>query len=129
MCEYQGPDEGGGTVLCREWRKARKEHSCGECGGKIAIGESHHFISGIWEGEFDFHRSCVVCRKLGEEFSKAHDGEGFYMGALDEALQECVAEETTIDEDDNEVLSESAQRWQKALDEMNARKAVANVSR
>lgn len=126
MCEYQGPDDTGGCEAYSEkWRRARVTHECGECGGKIAIGETYRFISGVWEGVGDSFKTCAACVAIGKEFKRAHDGEGFYLGALDEALSECVEEETTINDNDEEILSDSGLRWQMALDQMRARRSNA----
>ncbi len=46
------------------------------------------------------------------------------MGGLDEALEHCVDEETTIDDEDNEVLTEAGKRWQAELDGMAQRRAA-----
>lgn len=129
MCEWQGPDDGDApSAFSEKWRRARVSHECFECGGKIAVGERYRFVSGVWEGRGDSFKFCLQCTETLAAFAKEHDGERPYYGGLDEALGECVDEETTINDDDTETLSEAGQRWQKALDEMRARRAARGAA-
>ena len=49
-------------------RKARKEHVCGECGRKIAKGETYEVSKGRFEGTFDTNKTCTDCLSLREAF-------------------------------------------------------------
>lgn len=45
-------------------RKARKEHSCCECGEKILPGQEYKYISGVWDGRGDDFKQCLRCEEL-----------------------------------------------------------------
>ena len=42
-------------------RKARKPHVCCECGGTIAVGERHEYVTANWEGTWCDFRTCPDC--------------------------------------------------------------------
>lgn len=128
MCEYSCADGDRPSAYKQLLRKARVAHDCCECGGKIAVGETYRFISGIWDGEPAEYKTCEACVSVSQAFIAAHGGERHYLGALNEALSECIDEETSFDDADNEIVTESGKRWQVELDAMLARgaKAVAN---
>jgi hypothetical protein len=44
--------------------KARKEHKCVECQGKIPVGEKHLHYRGKWDGEITVGRQHMMCREL-----------------------------------------------------------------
>ena len=46
--------------------KARKEHRCCECGGRIVIGEIYHLFKGIWD-EPGTYKTCIDCKELRDE--------------------------------------------------------------
>ena len=52
------------SVFASENRKARKEHACCECKGKILKGEVYNHFSGIWEGRAGRYRTCVECDRI-----------------------------------------------------------------
>jgi hypothetical protein len=63
------------------YRKARKQHSCYECRGKIVRGENYWYVSGIGEdGPFDA-KICLCCYKLQKDLIKKcnsfYDAPGF----------------------------------------------------
>jgi len=41
--------------------KARKEHTCCECGEKIQPGEKYECTRGLWEGSWDYFKTCYPC--------------------------------------------------------------------
>lgn len=45
-------------------RRARKEHRCCECGGKILKGESYNYHSGVWDGQGRSFKVCPECDLL-----------------------------------------------------------------
>ena len=45
-------------------RKARKEHTCCECGGTIKPGDTYQHVKGIWEGKACEHKTCEPCATL-----------------------------------------------------------------
>lgn len=45
-------------------RKARKQHRCCSCHGRIQPGESYHHHSGIWSDGPDAFKVCSDCEQL-----------------------------------------------------------------
>lgn len=71
--------QGGGSVSCciedaptvfgsREV-KARKKHTCIECGYEIQPGECYRYSSGLWDGSWSNHKQCCACYDLTESLS------------------------------------------------------------
>ena len=52
------------TLHRRELRKARKEHRCEECSGKIIVGEAYENVFGIWDGSTYTCKTCQRCVDL-----------------------------------------------------------------
>jgi hypothetical protein len=61
--------------------KARKEHKCFECRGKISIGEKYHKHHGIWDGSAADYKVCDDCEALRKDADKdcscVEDGTAF----------------------------------------------------
>lgn len=55
-CDYDAP-----SVYRCEIRKARKQHSCEECGGAILPGDRYEYVAGLWEGYFNYYKTCQHC--------------------------------------------------------------------
>lgn len=49
--------------------KARKQHKCCECRGRIQIGETYERASGIWDGEPMRFKTCCDCAALRAEIN------------------------------------------------------------
>lgn len=47
-----------------EIRKARKPHKCGECKKIISPGQEYEYVVGKWDGCFDKHKTCMVCKEV-----------------------------------------------------------------
>ena len=47
---------------------ARKPHKCCECGKTITPKEKYEYVCGIWEGTFDTHKTCIVCKEIRDTF-------------------------------------------------------------
>lgn len=64
-------------------RKARKPHSCEECGRIIEPGETYHPTAGSWEGDFFTIKACAHCNIFRKWIDKADDyyNEGYFGGA------------------------------------------------
>ena len=45
-------------------QRARKAHTCYECCGPIAPGDSHEYVFGVWDGEPGSFRTCRHCLEL-----------------------------------------------------------------
>lgn len=55
-CDYDPPE------FCHiEIRRARKEHRCEECSGKIVPGEPYEYTRGKWNGHLDNFKVCERC--------------------------------------------------------------------
>ena len=75
--------------LCTEtFPKAKKSHTCCECGSTISPGEKYERIDGLWD-DFATFKTCWFCRDVREQarvdFDLDYD-EGFPFGGL----WECV---------------------------------------
>lgn len=68
MCEFPA------TYMMRV-RRARKEHRCCECRGKIPKGESYNYHSGVWDGQGRSFKVCADCDLLRDELNKGRDFE------------------------------------------------------
>lgn len=40
---------------------ARKRHQCEECTGTILTGERYEYVSGLWDGYFNYYKTCERC--------------------------------------------------------------------
>ncbi len=82
MCEFP-------AVYHMTPRRARKEHHCCECRGKILKGESYNYHSGVWDGQGRSFKVCVDCDRLRGELNKDRDFEdAVVFGGLTEAVHD-----------------------------------------
>lgn len=78
-CIYVDCDDGSTIGFHkREDRKARKRHTCCECGDQIKPGDKYEYVSGVWEGDWGVYKTCATCR----EIRKALFCHGWYYGRL-----------------------------------------------
>lgn len=56
MTDYDPPEFYSAGI-----RKARKEHKCEECGRVIQPGEPYQYVSGKWDGDLNFFKTCQHC--------------------------------------------------------------------
>lgn len=56
MTDYDPP-----SVYMKQERIARAEHRCDECGRKILKGEPYQYVSGVWDGYANSHKTCAHC--------------------------------------------------------------------
>lgn len=73
------------------WRKARKQHTCVECGQQITKGETYLYHSGVWDGEPASFKQCRLCAETFEIMLTVDDGftgEGIVLGDLREYMRE-----------------------------------------
>lgn len=75
-CPLSSGDCDGPSVFKKSLRKARRLHSCQECGETITIGESHEYVTGCWDGNWDSMRTCLPCVAVRDHFAC----EGFVYG-------------------------------------------------
>ena len=75
--------------------KARRPHTCCECGSPIEPGAKYHRVAGKWE-YLDVHvtvyRTCMLCHEIRDVFSC---GRGFVFESLWEDMQEYAFERLT----------------------------------
>lgn len=79
--DYDGPE-----FVSVADRKARKVHTCGECGEPIPRGQRYEVATGKWDGDFSTHKTCTVCRAIREDFMSC----GFAYGRLWEDLRDVL---------------------------------------
>ncbi len=77
--------DGSATVYKQRIVTARKRHRCGECRGPIAAGEQHERVDGLWDGEWETHRTCASCVEIRNHFAC---GGGWLFGQLWDDLAE-----------------------------------------
>jgi hypothetical protein len=85
--------------------KARKEHKCCECDAKISVGEKYERVKGKWSGEIFTFKTCLICKRIREDYCPT----GWEYGGLQEAIWEClglnyVTGETAYDDDEDDLL-------------------------
>ena len=92
----------GPSVLEERCRKARRRHTCVECGGVIDPGTLYWDIRGCWDGEWDHYRQCVPCNTAMIDGIQEHTGleeEGpSFGGVWDWWKGECDSRDYTEDE-------------------------------
>lgn len=81
MCEFP-------AVYHMKPRRARKEHRCCECRGKILKGESYNYHSGVWDSQGRSFKVCVDCDLLRDFMNKGRDIEDRapFGGLVDDIL-------------------------------------------
>jgi len=58
-------DDGDMAKFARtELRRARKEHHCQECQGRIAVGELYELNTGLYDDGFSTFKTCAICREI-----------------------------------------------------------------
>lgn len=83
----------GETEFMRtEIRKARKPHTCSECGKIIAPGEKYEHATGKTDGDLWAYDTCLICAEIAEAFY-CHGR--WFGGMLWEGMHEVFGEMTT----------------------------------
>lgn len=59
FCDYDMP-----SVSSRSNPRARKRHSCSECGSPILPGEQYEYVFGVWDGDASIFKTCERCTDL-----------------------------------------------------------------
>lgn len=49
------------TVHSTKTIRARKEHTCTECGETIKVGLLYEAVRGKWDGRWDYFKTCARC--------------------------------------------------------------------
>jgi hypothetical protein len=81
MCD--GPE-----FFSESFPRSKVERICSECRRKIAKGDQYWRYSGKWEGEFETHLTCGVCRWVVWSLHKIHDDFCFYAYKLADDVKE-----------------------------------------
>lgn len=101
--------------ICEVWheveRKARKEHKCSCCNGRIEPKEQYYTHFSVLRGETTSEKICVYCFLARAEFAEAHLSAICTPGYFQSLLHECISE----DPDDSE--------WREMLEAIAGRKA------
>lgn len=79
--------------------KARKQHTCCECGDVIASGSLHELATGKCDGDFFSVRTCLPCSRIRADYCPG----GWIYGELRERLHECLGFDYIDGEDDEEM--------------------------
>ena len=72
------------TFFKEGYPKARKTHTCCECGGAINKGEAYQQVTGLWD-DFQTFKTCSFCadaRDQAEVDFDLNSDEGFPFGEL-----------------------------------------------
>lgn len=77
--------------------KARKAHTCCECGGRIEPGEHYHRHRGVWEWTPETYRVCVDCEALRADIDRGrHLDETTPFGFLSEEVADLERDEPDL---------------------------------
>lgn len=84
-----------------EWRKARKQHACGECGDEIQITERYEYVRYSFEGTMSAYCRCSGCSALAYHLRAPYESliESIFDSEILKALTSCgldCDEEDTI---------------------------------
>jgi len=115
----------GDIEPCDLWREAtptaRKAHRCDCCRGSIAPGERYKRIFMVSDGHPSTERECLPCGEMMVKF-KAHHGDWYSPSGMRELLDECFADESAYDDQDELVpTSDLGRMWAAELAAMDAR--------
>jgi len=58
-CDYDMP-----SMHIEAWHKARKQHTCCECGQAVIIGQQYQRVALVFEGQFSTYKTCERCADL-----------------------------------------------------------------
>jgi len=50
-------------------RRAKKPHVCCECREVIPAGTKYEYVSGIWDGRPESHKTCLSCAEIRDHFA------------------------------------------------------------
>jgi hypothetical protein len=91
-CLYDAADGDQPAFHAREWRKARKTHTCCECRRAIQRGERYEHFSGKWERRMEVYKTCAACQDTRQSLYC----EGWTFGQLWEDVEEQIFRETGL---------------------------------
>lgn len=91
-CVYFDQSDGGDLAAFNDvsMPKARKVHTCHECGREIMIGEKYEYHKGFWdENKPEVYKTCADCLSVRDEFFCSGWSFGDVWSDLAEHLWEC----------------------------------------
>lgn len=114
-------------------RRARKPHVCDCCGGAIDPGEVYIAHFSVMDGDITAEKMCALCDLAAADFQQEHKTRSnpSYMREL---LEECLVDETgqesvyIDDEETRQLMSATAAKWKRYLDEMNERREARGTT-
>ena len=57
-------DDNYPAFVTEEWRTARKQHKCCECGDPIKPGDRYEYVCGKWDSRIDVYKTCAGCENI-----------------------------------------------------------------
>ena len=130
-------DYGSAEFYSEDYRKARRPHSCADCGKAIAIGELYIHATQKWEGEVMSHSSCIRCDSLRAGHRAVDPHCNPTLGDLRECMIEAFAELPRAKVRDAalafraarlQALEDATKRYAAKLDYLKQRKAALAAS-
>lgn len=77
-CPISPADDDPPSAFKEQVRRARKPHTCCECGETIPARAQYEHASGIWDGRPDVYKTCLSCVEIRDHFAC----NGFYYGQI-----------------------------------------------
>lgn len=77
-----------GQILSEAIRKARKQHSCSECGRPINVGENYYNQTAVVDGDFQYSCTHTRCEAIAELVVDEGGDACTYSGESRELLKE-----------------------------------------
>lgn len=91
-CDCSIDDYDGPTISSCKLVKARRQHTCCECGDPIQPGQTYELVKGLWDGRWDTFKTCIGCTRIREDLCP----HGWLHGGLAEQVQECLGFDYTL---------------------------------
>ena len=67
-CVYTDAADYTADVHSEELRRARKEHTCTECGDRVPPGDLYEHVSGLWDGSWHRFKTCARCLNIRADY-------------------------------------------------------------
>jgi hypothetical protein len=92
-----------------EWRTARKQYVCCECGDPILPGAKYEHVFGVWDGDVSVYKTCYLCVRIRKSLFSC----GWIYGQMWQDIQDSYGDdcETDEEEEENERLGRDANWW------------------
>jgi hypothetical protein len=80
------------SAYWEQWRVAKKEHKCCECGKPISKGQRYEYWRCVDGGEFSVYKTCEICQEIRTAF---HCNGSWTFTTLWEEIEEILFPEMT----------------------------------